>query len=217
VAARRAGFEVADLDWAPEIGPLCTFNCDIMAWDYKAEYPNPAGVFDVIWASPPCQAYSQQGQNLEADMAAADAVICRVIEIVEYFSPVVWWVENPWGGSSSMCNRHFDRLSNAGCVMKVVSYCKYGCDYRKWTSIFTNDSEWRTKPKCSSRSPCEHLERRARSGVRQCHPRRVGMGGWPPPSRELQVRVRDAAELESVAPGLVAEAVNRAIALLQDP
>ena len=39
--------------------------------------------------------------------------------------------------------------------MRVISYCKYGLDYRKHTSIWTNLGQfWVSGPKCCAAEPC---------------------------------------------------------------
>ena len=68
--------------------------CDIMDWDYYAG-AYPPGFFDFIWASPPCTEYSIAKTVGVRKMEDADAVVQRTLDIIRYFSPLSWAMENP--------------------------------------------------------------------------------------------------------------------------
>ncbi len=123
---------------------------DIMEFDYK-QYDKDE--FDIIWASPPCVAYSRL-QNcwlgrkkkdgiiytkeiMENDMKEGDKLVMKALEIIEYFNPVLWFIENPATGK--LKEREFMK----DIPFYDVDYCKYSdWGYKKKTRIWTNKKDW---------------------------------------------------------------------------
>jgi site-specific DNA-cytosine methylase len=155
----KLGWEVVSVDMIFE----ATHKCDIMDFDYK-QYPKD--YFDIIWASPPCTNYSRlqdcflgkkrkgviyTKEIQEEEMKNDDKLVKKTLEIIEYFNPEYWYIENPAG--SKMKDRPFMKdIPNY-----VLDYCMY-CDwgYRKRTRIWTNKKDW--KPKlCDGKGTCGNM------------------------------------------------------------
>ena len=89
------GFEVVSLDHDPKFEPtICTY---ILEWDYTI-YPRE--YFSVVWASPECTQYSIARSNAKTprDLGYADSIVQKALEIIQYFNPRVWFIENPASG-----------------------------------------------------------------------------------------------------------------------
>ena len=87
--AVELGHEVValDRDMAADI------QTDIMDWDYRAAFQ--PGHFDFIWASPPCTEYSRAKSRGIRKIDEANEVVKRTLEIIEYFHPEHYLIENP--------------------------------------------------------------------------------------------------------------------------
>ena len=70
----------------------------------------------------------------------------KTIEIIEYFNPRVWFIENPQTGL--LKKKEF----MVGKPFKDVDYCKYGMPYRKRTSLWNNLDKWTPQPLCKKNS-----------------------------------------------------------------
>jgi site-specific DNA-cytosine methylase len=136
----QLGYEVISLDLKN-----ADINCNILDWDYT-KYPK--GHFDIIWASPPCDTFSQLrnswiGRGQTAISILNDInniglpILRRTEEIIEYFNPALWFIENPQTGKMKnyISKPFYD-----------VDYCKYSnWGYRKRTRIWTNKKGFNNK------------------------------------------------------------------------
>ena len=93
-AFRTSGHECDSIDMDPHFAP--TFCVNILAWDYMAL---PRGHYDVVWASCPCEQYSIARSNARAprDLALADSLVRRTIEIIEWFQPRAFFYRESFG------------------------------------------------------------------------------------------------------------------------
>lgn len=139
---KEAGYEVISLD----IDGKADINIDILNWDYKEAYPT--GYFDVVWASPPCATFSHlQNTNIGRKMKNGEIRTKEIVdenmyniglpllrkaqEIIAYFQPKFWFIENPFTSRMKDFIKNEDKY--------VVDYCRYAdWGYRKRTSIWTN-------------------------------------------------------------------------------
>ena len=133
--AKNMGFEIISLDMDME----ATIKTDIMKWDYTI-YPRKH--FDVIWASPPCTEYSRAKTIGVRKLEEANMVVQQTLDILEYFEPRFWLIENPQTGLLK------DQLCMYGLPWKDIDYCKYGMPYRKRTRIWNNVFRWEPRPLC---------------------------------------------------------------------
>ena len=140
--AEELGYSVTSLDIDPKFRP--THVADINSFDYKSHFK--PGDFDIIWASPPCQYFSQarkcnigrtlkNGETLTAERVLSDItefgvpILRRTQEIIEYLQPRVWFIENPYTGAMK---RYIPEKP------AVFDYCMFGFPYRKRTAIWSN-------------------------------------------------------------------------------
>jgi site-specific DNA-cytosine methylase len=122
--------EIISIDILSKFKP--TETCDILEWDYK-KYP--VGYFNVIWASPPCTEYSilKQNTKMNCNLELADSIVLKTIEIINYFNPTYWFIENPQTGLLKK------RIFMENKPYYDFDYCKFSnWGYRKRTRIWTN-------------------------------------------------------------------------------
>jgi len=152
----KMGFTVISLD--RDINGKCPFNSgydnsknhiqiDIMNWNYK-EFPK--GFFHLITASPVCMWWSRLrptwiGRKLKAhgdtiitkDIIEQDIekygipMVDKVFEIIEYFEPKYYLIENPKTG-------RMKEYINDLIPYFDIDYCLFGFPYKKSTRLWTN-------------------------------------------------------------------------------
>lgn len=161
--AKQKGYEIISLD--RDLGEKCPFGTDyisdthikedIMKWDYK-QYP--VGYFEIITASPVCIWWSPlrrtwigrkcksihptdiiTKEHIDNDIEIyGKPMVDKVFEIIDYFKPKYWWVENP---SIGRMKEHIKDKPYYD-----VDYCKYSdWGYKKKTRFWTNIKGFKPK------------------------------------------------------------------------
>ena len=144
----RQGYDVVSVDIR---GSECPTHCvDILRWCYK-KYP--VGYFDVIAASPPCADYSLANNKRPRNFSHADRLVRKTIQIIRYFAPRLWWIENPRGGF--LKSRDFMK----GARFLDVDYCQFSdWGYQKPTRIWCCAQIARLPSRLCDGSTCPQLE-----------------------------------------------------------
>ena len=121
--------EVISVDMNSDFNP--THLVSIFDFDYK-QYD----FFDYIHASPPCKWYSGlQTVNEIMVEEESDVLVKKALEIIHYFNPNYWTMENPMSRSSlALTKRPFMSEYN----YTTCSYCMYDYPIRKNTIFFNN-------------------------------------------------------------------------------
>ena len=132
--ARSLGFNVISLDLKN-----ANINTDILKWNYK-EFDK--GHFNFIWASPPCTEYSRAKTTGIRKIEYANSIVLKTIEIIKYFNPKYYVIENPQTGLL----KHHEFMKEL--KFKDVDYCKYGFNYRKRTRLWNNITNWKPRDLC---------------------------------------------------------------------
>lgn len=139
---RDKGHEVITLD----IDGNSDISCNILDWDYK-QYP--VGYFDYIHSSFPCDKFStcrnscigRKLKSLNMEKLTREKIeeeiitiglppLNKTLEIIDYFKPKYFTMENPAYGRAKEYIKDIDNC--------IVDYCKYGFPYQKPTRIWNN-------------------------------------------------------------------------------
>jgi hypothetical protein len=164
---KALGYEVISVDINNYKGKFIpTHQVDILKFDYKI-YPQDH--FDIVWASPPCTYFSslirpwigrEKGKKgnkyiytrelFNADFENGVKWVKKSIEIINYFNPKKWYIENPEMGQ--LKNQEFMK----DLPYTIVDYCCYadwGC--RKRTRVWTNVKY--TGELCKGKGKCPNM------------------------------------------------------------
>tara|TARA_R110000851_G_scaffold258857_3_gene411325 strand:+ start:552 stop:1178 length:627 start_codon:yes stop_codon:yes gene_type:complete len=132
--------------------------CDIFNFDIDKmleEYGHP----DIIWASPPCTAFSvasighhwNQDHTPKTEKAVLGVeIVQRTKEIIEKLNPQYYFVENPRGKLRKL------PVVDSFPYQKTITYCSYGDMRMKPTDIWSN-TDFTTRPMCfNGNKDCHH-------------------------------------------------------------
>ena len=147
----QQGFEVVTLDWDPKCGAM--HKVDLMEWDYRSAYPR--GSFEVIFASPPCEHFSRARTTAPRDLELAGRVVRRTLEVIKWFKPQKWFLENPRFGLLR------EQPYMAGIPWVDVDYCQFSdWGYKKPTRIWGGEHLKELKDCLCDPMTCPNVRRR---------------------------------------------------------
>ena len=144
---RAQGHEVISVDVDGRFLQPGDIQEDILQLDYKSLPWIP----DVLRGSPPCTEYSRAKTRGHRNLALADRLVAKWIEIRDHLlglNPnMLWFCEN---GASTLL---WERGVSATLWPRVTtSYCSYsGPGYRKHTT-FATKANWVPRPKCDPKT-----------------------------------------------------------------
>ena len=124
-----AGHTVVSVDITDKGGRAPTHQANILHRRYQ-DYLR--GTFVLVWASPPCEDYSiaRTTATMPRDLAYADSLVVKTLEIIGWLNPAYFVIENPQSGL----------LKTRGILDSLpwvdVDYCMYGAPYRKRTRLW---------------------------------------------------------------------------------
>ncbi len=137
------GFHTMSLDCRKRSG-VCIPDFHMNIMDIK----DPVKLFgkvDVIWASPPCQCWSNapgtyhffEGKPQTESTKYLIKVLEKTLAIIEEMSPAIYFIENP-RGKLRYYKKMTDFLVRTAGMIKLAMYSDYGFQSQKPTNIFTN-------------------------------------------------------------------------------
>jgi len=161
----KKGYDYIGLDIEEEHEPDICIN--FLDWDFKSIEP------DIIWASPDCSCYSMAsgGRHFGKDKIPKTEkaiihlkILDKLKECINYHLSInpdlIYYIENPTARMSWFIDPLiYPRYD--------VSYCQYGCDRMKPTTIWSNKKDFIPK-KCKNNNPyCNHIRapRGSKSGT----------------------------------------------------
>jgi hypothetical protein len=156
----KLGYEVYSSDIEPF--DKIDYVQDILKFDLSKVPFSP----DIIWASPPCTAFSvlRIGRNWHKDNTPKTEtavlgvkLVEKTISIIKELNPKFWYMENPRGKL-----RVLDVVK--GLPRVTVWYCRYGDKRAKPTDIWSNNIKslfnpdgWNPRPECfNGNENCHH-------------------------------------------------------------
>jgi hypothetical protein len=153
---REKGFDCFTVDNDEQFNPSLVK--DIFDLELSELPPCPF----IVWASPPCQAFSvtQIRNNWDFDdnpttTKAEKSIILleKTISLISFLSPVYFVIENPRGKMRKIIEPVL-RKYNLDFKRETVTYCQYGDKRMKPTDLWTNIFSWTPKPMCKNGDSC---------------------------------------------------------------
>ena len=107
---------------------------------------------DLIWASPPCTAFSVaaigknwvSGETFTPKTERAELgikIFRKTLDLIKSYEDAIWYIENPRGKM-----RKAPDWNDIEQIRHTITYCQYGDSRMKPTDIWTNDMEWVPRP-----------------------------------------------------------------------
>lgn len=149
-AFRKEGYKTLTIDLEQE----ADIQKDIRDVTAKEIIKKLGGRPNVLWASPPCTAFSVVAisRNWENRYPTSKkamegiALLCETIRLIMQLKPQKWYIENPRGMMRSLPFLEF-------VPRRTFTFCQYGDNAQKPTDVFTNVQLFFPK-KCSPGAPC---------------------------------------------------------------
>lgn len=166
--AENLGHSVFTIDNEPQFQPhMCR---DILNMDFS-HFKD----INILWASPPCQAFSVStiGKNWNKDHTPKTPnaihglkLLTKTIQIISELKPKYWYIENPRGKMRKVIDKIFQEHNIKDYRRVTITYCQYGDNRMKPTDIWTNDMNWIPKPMCKNGDSChEKAPRGSKTGT----------------------------------------------------
>lgn len=144
-AFEAAGHTVTSLDIKKLRGTnIDTIITDIMDWNFRDFIECQ---FDVIWIGLPCNTYSKASGGKHfynyckprtPEAIKALEIFYKIVEILDYFRPSIWYIENPAGGFLNFPHIK-DFIMSANCNIECFYQSSYGYPIPKHTVLLTNN------------------------------------------------------------------------------
>lgn len=158
---RESGWETYTVELDPDFKDITDRVMDVRnltSEQVLAEFGQP----DVIWASPPCTAFSvasighhwgggHRVYEPKTEMARlSKELVQHTVKLIEELQPKYWFIENPRGVLRKMpFMQELPRYT--------VWYCQYGDMRAKPTDLWTNHPDPKFKPVCKNgNKDCHH-------------------------------------------------------------
>lgn len=168
--AKKMGYSTLTIDFDKRLNPDLQLNL------LKDKIPD--GDYDILWASPPCTTFSvaslstHWGGGFRAYVPKTQEAIEGIIllnETIKYIAknrPTRWYIENPRGVMRKIIDGLFMKHGISKYIRHTITYCQYGDKRMKPTDIWTNDMDWKPKPKCKNGAKCHvRAPRGAKTGT----------------------------------------------------
>ena len=134
--------------------------CDVRDWKKELVDDLGFGPFDfhIIWMSPDCRFFSPASHPVAADVAHSVELVSAARELLEFFMPICFFLDNPWSGGR--CLRKQDVAKDLLEFHVECTYCHYSdAGFKKPTSVFTNVPNIILEYCCTA-NPCHWMKQR---------------------------------------------------------
>jgi site-specific DNA-cytosine methylase len=164
----KQGYKTFTVDMDASLSPdLCIDILDITPQMILDQFGQP----DIIWASPPCTAFSvaalgyhwtggKEAYIPKTEFAkVSQEVVRHTLDLIRELNPKLYFIENPRGVLRKMPFMYF-------LPRYTVTYCQYGDHRMKPTDIWTNHLNPCFKAICKNGDPChEAAPRGSKTGT----------------------------------------------------
>lgn len=141
---KLAGFSVTAIDNRKRHGVIKpTLCCDV--YDIPKTLISP-GLYDVVWVSPPCTAFSIAAGNTYFEKGIFKsgalpylALLDYSIDLLKLLAPRLWFIENPRGRIVE-CASYRSLMREHGVYLHLLTYSSYGNYPTKPTYLLTNST-----------------------------------------------------------------------------